>query len=132
MATNSNNVTGWVGWAYFAGFMMIILGAFQAIVGLTALLKQNFYVVTQNHLLVFNYRTWGWIQLLVGILIVVTGSSLIQGRMWARVVGSILVMINLIAQFAFVNVYPVWSIIMMVVDALILYAIFVHGHELEQ
>jgi hypothetical protein len=130
MATNSNNVTGWVGWAYFAGFMMIILGSFQAIVGLTALLKKSFYVVTQSHLLVFNYNTWGWIQLLVGILIIVTGSSLMQGRMWARVVGSVLIILNLIAQFTFINVYPIWSIIMMVVDALILYAITVHGHEL--
>ncbi len=129
MAKNSNDVTGWVGWVYFAGFMMIVLGIFQAIAGLTGLLNSTYFVKLQSHLLVFNYTQWGWIHLLFGILVIVTGTNLFTGKTWARVVATILVTLNLVAQFAFVSVYPIWSIIMMVVDVLIIYALTVHGRE---
>jgi hypothetical protein len=129
MARNSNEVTGWVGWVYFAGFMMVILGIFQSIAGLTALLNDQFYVKLQSHLLVFDYTRWGWIHLLFGILVIVAGTNLFSGRTWARAVAVLLVTANLIAQFAFVSAYPVWSIIMMIVDVLIIYALTVHGGE---
>ena len=129
MAKNSNEVTGWVGWVYFAGFMMIILGIFQAITGLTALLNSTYYVKLQSHLLVLNYTQWGWIHLLLGILVIVVGTNLFSGKGWARVIATILVTLNLIAQFAFVSAYPIWSIIMMVIDVLIIYALTVHGGE---
>ena len=129
MAKNSNEVTGWVGWVYFAGFMMIVLGVFQAIAGLTALLNDQFYIKLQSHLLVLDYTKWGWIHLLFGVILIVAGSNLFQGRGWARILGVILVTLNLVAQFAFVSAYPVWSIIMMIVDVLIIYALTVHGGE---
>jgi hypothetical protein len=129
MARNSNDVSGWVGWVYFAGFMMIVLGIFQSIVGLTALLNSTFYVKLQSHLLVLDYTKWGWVHLLFGILIIVVGSNLFSGKTWARVVATILVTLNLIAQFAFVSVYPVWSVIMMIIDVLVIYALTVHGGE---
>jgi hypothetical protein len=121
--------TGWVGWIYFAGFMMIMLGVFQSIAGLTALLNDTFYVAHQGKLLVLDYTQWGWIHLLMGILIIVAGTSLFNGRMWARVLGVVLASLNLLAQFSFVSVYPLWSIIMMVVDVLVIYALTVHGSE---
>lgn len=129
MARNSNDVSGWVGWVYFAGFMMIVLGIFQSIVGLTALLNSTFYIKLQSHLLVLDYTKWGWVHLLFGILVIVIGSNLFSGKTWARVAAIILVTLNLIAQFAFVSVYPVWSIIMMIVDVLVIYALTVHGAE---
>jgi hypothetical protein len=130
MATGNNNeVTGWVGWIYFAGFMMIMLGIFQSIAGLTALLNDKFYVATTSHLVAFDVTTWGWIQLLLGIIVISAGMSLFSGRMWARVVGVLLASTNLVTQFAFVNAYPVWSIIMMTVDVMIIYALTVHGGE---
>jgi len=131
MATinNRDEVTGWVGWVYFAGFMMMIMGVFQLIAGLTALLNDQFYVVTSKHLVAFDVTTWGWVQLLLGIVVITAGMSLFSGRTWARVVGVLLASANLVAQFAFVNAYPIWSIIMMVVDVLVIYALTVHGGE---
>lgn len=133
MATTTieREATGWTGWVYFAGFMMTILGFFQAIEGLAALLNDKYYVALQSHLLVLDYTQWGWIHLTLGIVIVMAGISLFSGAAWARVVGVILAMFNLFAQFAFVSVYPVWSIIMMVIDVLIIYALTVHGGELK-
>jgi len=71
MALNNGDreVTGWVGWAYFAGFMMLLIGAFQIIMGLTALLNDNFYIAQQGRLLALDFTQWGWIHLLYGIVV---------------------------------------------------------------
>jgi hypothetical protein len=126
---NTPEVTGWVGWVYFAGFLMILQGVFQAILGLTALLNDKFYVAAQGHLLVLDYTQWGWIHLLFGVLVIVAGTSVFNGSTWARVVGALLAAGNLVLQFAFVSAYPLWSIILMIIDVLIIYALTVHGGE---
>jgi len=130
--TVRQEVTGWVGWIYFAGFMMLLIGFFQSILGLTALLNNQFYLSLHGRLLVWNYTAWGWIHLIFGVIILLAGMSLFTGSTWTRVVAVILTTFNLMAQFAFVSVYPVWSIIMMVIDVLILYALTVHGGELKE
>jgi hypothetical protein len=132
MATNNNKangVTGWVGWVYFAAFMLIAIGFFQTILGFTALLNDQWLVSVGGKLLLLDYTTWGWIHLILGIVSMVVGTGLFNGSTWARVIAVILVLFNFMAQFAFVSVYPVWSIIIMVVDVLVLYALTVHGQE---
>lgn len=129
MAKNVTSPSGWVGWVYFAAFMLIALGFFQTILGFTALLNDEFLVSLNGSLLLFDFTTWGWVHLILGIVMMITGSGLFSGSTWARVVALILVMFNFLAQFAFVSVYPVWSIIMMVIDVLVIYALTVHGGE---
>lgn len=131
MAQN-NEPTGWVGWGYFASMMMMLLGVFQIIAGLAAIFKDNFYVVTQNNLLVFNFTTWGWITLVLGIIIFAAGLELLRGAMWARVLAVFLAGLSFIANLSFVNAYPVWSVAMMVLDVLVIYALTVHGAELKE
>lgn len=132
MAQYTQTPTGWVGWGYFASLMMMILGFFQGISGLTAIFKDNYYVVTENQLLVFNFQTWGWVSLILGIIIFVAGLELLRGAMWARVVAVMLAALSFVANMAFLNAYPLWSIIMMVIDVLVIYALTVHGAELKQ
>lgn len=130
MSAQTNTPSGWVGWAYFAGFMMMLLGVLEAIAGLAAIFKDNFFLVTQNNLLVFNFKTWGWINLILGIIIFMAGLELLRGAMWARVVAVFLAGLSLVANMGFLNAYPWWSALMIVIDVLIIYAVTVHGGEL--
>jgi hypothetical protein len=126
-----SDVTGWVGWIVFAAFFMIINGIFGGLQGLSALLRdQSYFVVGENGLLTFNYTAWGWIHLILGILLIVVGVFLLRGAGWARILAVIIVGIHMIAQFGFISSYPVWGIIMIALDALILYALLVHGREI--
>jgi hypothetical protein len=126
-----SDVTGWVGWIVFAGFFMIINGIFGGLQGLSALLRdQTYFVVGENGLLTFNYTAWGWIHLVLGIVLIVVGIFLLRGAGWARILAVIIVGIHMIAQFGFISSYPVWGIIMIALDALILYALLVHGREI--
>ena len=131
MAANNKQLSNWVGWVFFAGFMMIISGLFSAIAGLTGLLKHNWYVVsTTNHLLVFNYQAWGWIDLAIGLVVLLAGFSLLHGSTWARVVGVILAGLSAVGALASISELPVWSIILITIDVLVIYALTVHGGEL--
>ena len=132
MAVQNNTPTGWVGWAFFASFMMMLLGIFQGIAGLTGIFKDTYYVVTQNSLVAFNFKTWGWISLILGVIIFMAGLEILRGAAWARLVGVLLAGLSFIANLSFVNAYPIWTITMMVVDVLVIYSLTVHGGELRE
>jgi len=127
-----NQPTGWVGWIYFASLMMMLVGGFQAIAGLVALFKDDFYLVAEKSLVVFDYSTWGWIHLLMGVVIFAAGTALMNGALWARMVGVLLAGISIFANMAFLNAFPLWSILMIVVDVLVIYALTVHGDEVQE
>jgi hypothetical protein len=124
--------TGWVGWIYFASMMMLVLGGLQALTGLVALFKDDFYLVGEKALVAFNFTAWGWINILLGLVLVITGIEIARGSGWARVIASLLVVVNAIGNLAFLPAYPVWSSIALIIDALILYALTVHGGELRE
>lgn len=123
--------TGWVGWIVFAGILLIMDGIFQGIIALTTLFDSKWYAVSSSQgVLVFNYAAWGWIQLILGIALILVGASLFSGNMAGRVVAVILVGLSAIANLTFIAAYPFWSLIVLTVDVLVLYAIIVHGDEM--
>ena len=132
MAVNNNKeLSKGVGWIFFAGIMMILSGFFQVIAGFTALLKPTWYVVTSSHLLIFNYTAWGWIDLAVGLLILLAGFSVLHGSTWARIVGVILAVMSAVVAIGSISAYPIWSVIVITIDVLVIHALIVHGSELK-
>src|SRR3954453_18174233 len=120
--------TAWVGWIAFAAVMMLMVGAFNIIDGLAALLKDEVYVNNGKHLLVFDLTSWGWITLLFGIFLVLVAFALFSGAFWARVVAVILVTFNAVGQLAFLSAYPIWATIIIALDVIVLWALVVHGN----
>jgi hypothetical protein len=122
--------TAWVGWIMFAGVMMIMLGVFEAIEGLVAIFNDEYYLVAGRDLIVsVDYTTWGWVHLLLGIVIIAAGLGVMVGQMWARLVGIILAVLSAVVNIAFLAAYPVWSTIVITIDVLVIYALTVHGRE---
>jgi hypothetical protein len=130
MAVNNNQPSGWTGWVVFAGFMMIVMGMLQAISGLAALLNSDWLLVTEQSLVAFDFTTWGWIHLLIGAVVFSAGFAVMNGAVWARVIGVIIAMISLVANLAYANTYPIWAIAVVIIDVLIIYALTVRGGEL--
>lgn len=131
MARN-DNVTGWVGWVYFAGALMLVSGVFQGIMGLTALLNDKVFLVTPDKLAVLDYTQWGWVHLALGVILLTAGMSVINGGTWGRVVGVLLASLSLVANFMFLPAYPLWSIVVLVINVLVMYALLVHGDEAKE
>jgi hypothetical protein len=126
-----NNQSGWTGWVYFAGFMMIIMGALQTISGLAALLNDEWLLVTEQRLIAFDFTTWGWIHILIGVVVFAAGFAVMNGAAWARAIGVVIAMISLVANLAYANTYPIWAIAVVIIDVLIIYALTVRGGELQ-
>ena len=122
-------VTGWVGWIWFAGLMLVMLGTFNAIQGFAAIFTDDVFVPTEGGGVILDVTGWGWVHLIVGLLALLAGLGLFSGATWARVFAVIVVMINAIAQLASLNFHPVWSIIVITLDVLVIWALIVHGAE---
>ncbi|HEU4945810.1 MAG TPA: hypothetical protein VFT31_01520 [Kribbella sp.] len=124
--------TGWVGWIMFAGTMMVLLGSLHAFQGFIALFQDDYYVVGKNDLTVHvDYTAWGWTHLIFGIVIAAAGVGLLAGQMWARVIGVIVAVLSALVNVAFLAAYPMWSTIMIAIDILVIWALTVHGREMQ-
>ena len=119
---------GW-GLVVFAGVMMILLGSFHALAGLTAILKDQFFVSTPNYLVSVDVTTWGWIHLIGGVVVALAGFFVFSGAVWARAIGVVLAVLSAIANFLFIPYYPFWSLLMLAVDIFVIWALAVHGRE---
>lgn len=131
-STNTPTVTGWVGWAYFAAYLMMLSGFFQMIYGLTAVLNDKYFAVTANNLLIFDVTTWGWIHLLTGALVLLAGLTLLSGSLYGRTVGVIVAFFSALVALGDLSLYPVWSVIVITLDVLVIWALTVHGKELKE
>ena len=118
-----------VGTIVFAGVAMLMMGAFHALQGLVALLNDTFYVVGQEWTFQFDVSSWGWIHLIFGLVVVVAGFFVFSGAVWARSVGVAVAVISAILNFMWLPYYPVWSLLIIAVDVLVVWALTVHGRD---
>jgi vacuolar-type H+-ATPase subunit I/STV1 len=124
-------VTGWVVWMFFAGGMLVLIGVIQVITGLVSLFRDQVYAVRPDRLLVdVSYNVWGWTHLVLGVLLVVLGYAVLSARSWARFTAVGLAGISAIVNFLFLPAYPVWAVIVIALDLIVVFALLVHGGEL--
>ena len=121
--------TGWVGWIWFAAVMMMIGGALQAIHGLVAVVNDDWVVWGNRANLYLDLSEWGWIHLIVGIIVFLAGLGVLSGNVLARFVGVALASLSLVANFLYLPAYPLWAIVIIAIDVLVIYALTVHGRE---
>lgn len=123
-------VSGWaIGWTTFAATMLVIVGIFQGIAGLAALLEDEVFVLGDEYVFKFDLTTWGWVHLIIAVVLFVTGLGLFRGAMWARVIGVMVAGLSMIVNFAYLPWYPVWSIVMITVNIFVIWALTVHGRD---
>ena len=131
MAKQTKADSGWTGWVAFASIMLAIMGIFHMIAGFVALFQEDVYAITPNYVWVFDYSQWGWIHIFGGLLAFIAAGSLLKGNVFGRVVAVLVTMASVIANMAFVPIYPIWSIMMVVLGILVIWAVVVHGKDLK-
>jgi hypothetical protein len=124
--------SGWAAWVVYGGVMLILVGIFHVVQGLVALVNDDYYLVTTNGLMVnLDFTTWGWVHVALGIIAGLTGVGLLAGNSVARVVGVVFAVLSALVNLAFIAAYPAWSLIIIALDVIVIYAITVHGRELK-
>ncbi|MFF3607695.1 hypothetical protein [Streptomyces sp. NPDC002463] len=111
------------GWTFFAAVLMIFGGAMAIFQGIAAIAKDDLIVVTRNYAFKMNTTGWGWIHLILGILIVLAGIALFSGALWARIIGIALAGLGMIANFLWLPYYPFWAIVLIAIDAFVIWAL---------
>jgi hypothetical protein len=117
------------GFAITAALLMIMTGIFQALEGLAALIDDSFYVRVGNYAFDVDVTAWGWIHLILGLAVAAVGGFIIRGAAWARGVGMGLALLAAIANFLFIPYYPLWSILILVLNVMVIWALAVYDPE---
>lgn len=117
------------GWLAFAGVLLVMTGGLNATKGLAGVLADEFYVVAPADVLTLDFTAWGWLHIVLGGSVVLTGFALLAGAKWARPVTVVLVVLNAVAQVAWATVYPVWSAVVISLCVVVIWAVVLHGDE---
>jgi len=132
MTDNNINSTGWAGWGVFAAVVLIVGGTIDAFHGLQALIgPDTAYFLGQVGLFSIDVQGWGWWHLIAGALLILVGVFLLLGAKWARITAIVLVSINAIGQLSLISVQPWLSLALLAIDVLVIYALTVHGREID-
>jgi len=119
----------WTGWVHFGGVLMIVVGAFAVIEGIIALFLPTTYVATNELVLTVTFAGWGWLHIVLGALVLAVGASLVREEVpsWARGTAIVLIALSTVVQLAWLPAYPIWSVVMIVLDVLIIGALAATG-----
>jgi hypothetical protein len=123
-------MTAWVGVVVFGGIMLFLLGLFHLTQGIVALVDDSFYIARAGDLvLAGDYTLWGWGHVALGVLALAAGTGIFLGALWARVAGVAIALLSALVSMLFMPAYPVWGVIMITFDLVVIYALVAHGNE---
>ncbi len=117
------------GWVLFAITLTAVAGIHNVIYGLVVLFNSEWIAITEDEVLLFDLSAWGWMLLGFGAVQLLTAGGMISGQSWARVLGVIWASLVVVGQMTYLNVHPFWSIVLITLSVLVIYALTVHGDE---
>jgi hypothetical protein len=118
---------GWTGWIVFAATLMIIAGSLNFLQGLVAAINDEWVVFGNQAALYLDVSAWGWVHMLLGALVLLSGIGILSGSVIARTIGVIVVGVALLGNFAIVPLYPFWAILLIAMNIIVIMALTVHG-----
>src|SRR5262245_11044524 len=107
----------------FAGVLMMVIGIVGVLNGIAGIATNDVYARVGDYVYKFNLTAWGWIHLVIGALLAITGWGVLQDRAWARGVGVGLAALYIIAYFMFLPYAPVWSLVAIVIAAFVIWSL---------
>jgi hypothetical protein len=125
----SGRGSAWAGWVAFAGTMLLLTGGINIFQGTVALIADDRVVATANRFVLVDITSWGWTLLLSGLAMIAIGVGLLAGGTWARIAGIVVVGLHAVAQVAWLGAYPVWSLLMIALDTIVIFALTARWSE---
>ncbi|WP_433083195.1 DUF7144 family membrane protein [Dactylosporangium sp. CA-052675] len=118
--------SAWFGWIMFAGVLLAVIGVLNILEGLVALLRRQVTFIDGDSLVVVNLTGLGIVMIVFGALLVLCGAGLLLRNRVARVTAIVIVALHALTQIGWLGAYPVWSLLMITLDVIVLYALTVH------
>ncbi|MFD9408686.1 hypothetical protein ACFWBN_16950 [Streptomyces sp. NPDC059989] len=120
--------SGWAaGGTVFAGVLLLVDGVLAVIKGIVGIAKDDVYSRLGDYVFKFDVTAWGWIHLVLGIILVIVGAGLLKGTYWARAMGVALAAFDIIVNFMWLPYAPVWAIISIAIGVFVIWALCYDG-----
>lgn len=124
MSHPSSTESAWAeGIGIFAGAALLTVGIFQFLEGVAAAAKDDVFVRTTNYVFEFDLTTWGWIHIILGIVVAVVGGAILAGQAWAYVAGIVVAVLSALLNFVWMPYYPFWAILIIAFDIAVIWAL---------
>lgn len=111
------------GLAVFAGVLLATASVFQILQGIAAIVNDTFYVEGLNYTYEFDITAWGWIHVVLGCVGLGTGIGILMEQTWAWVLGIGIAALSAISNFMFMPYYPLWALVVIALDAFVIWAL---------
>ncbi|MFI1885262.1 DUF7144 family membrane protein [Streptomyces jumonjinensis] len=122
--------SGWaVGGVVFAGILMVCSGVLAILQGIAAIAEDDVYGRVGTYIYRINLTGWGWIHLIIGVCVLITGYGLLKNMSWARYAGIFFASLSLVAQFLFLPYLPIWAVIVIAIDVFIIWALAAYSPD---
>jgi hypothetical protein len=122
-------MSGWVGWIGFAAVMMVISGMLNLFYGVIAAINDEWVVWGNRANLYLDVSTWGWVHIALGAIVAIAGLALFSGNILARSIGVLMATVSIMTNFLWLPAYPIWSLIVITLNVLVIWALTVHGRD---
>jgi len=107
----------------FAGVLMLIVGVMHLLTGIAAIAKRDLFIVNSDEIFRISLVGWGWVHVVIAALIIIAGLAIVSGRAWGYATGIGFATLSILANFVFAPLYPFWSLVIIAVDVLIIWAL---------
>ncbi|MFD7750148.1 hypothetical protein ACFV2V_15255 [Streptomyces sp. NPDC059698] len=111
------------GGTMFAGVLLLVDGILGVLKGITGIASNDVYTRINDYVFKFDVTSWGWIHLVLGVILVLVGVGILKGATWARVAGVMLASLNIVANFMWLPYTPVWAIVTIAIDVFVIWAL---------
>ncbi|MEI5033181.1 hypothetical protein RB201_10880 [Streptomyces sp. S1A(2023)] len=111
------------GGTVFAGVLLFVDGILGVLKGIAGIASNDVYTSINDYVFKFSVTSWGWIHLILGVILILVGWGILKGATWARGAGVVLASLNLIANFMWLPYTPVWAIVTIAIDVFVIWAL---------
>jgi len=107
----------------FAGVLILIVGVMHLLTGIAAIAKRDLFVIDSDEIFRIDLTAWGWVHVVIAALIIVAGIGIVSGKAWGFLSGIGFAALSILANFVFAPLYPFWSLVIIAVDVLVIWAL---------
>jgi hypothetical protein len=112
-----------LGLTLMAAAFMMISGVFDFFSGLAAILRGQFFVTLPHYAFSISIHGWGWLHLIMGAVVFVTGAALLTDHLWARIAGVVIASLSAVMNFVLLPYYPIWAFVIIALDIFVIWAL---------
>ncbi|GGZ46046.1 hypothetical protein [Streptomyces subrutilus] len=119
-----HDTPGWTGGGVvFAGVLLFVDGVLAVLNGIGAIANGDVYQGVGDYTFRFDLTSWGWIHLILGVILLCTGVGILGGHAWARYVGIAMAALSIIANFMWLPYQPLWAVVVIAIDLFVIWAL---------